>query len=208
MIVCISRLLGAGGLTVGEALAADLDAALLDERTIVRTLAERGGFSAEYLSAIDERPPSLATSFIADFARATALVQALEWRTTEQAILDGIRDLVLERAADGNVVLIGHGGTKLLAEHRNTHDIFSLLLVAGRAWRTEQVARRFNIPHEEAAERVRKTDDLRRRFLQHFFATDMYDCRDYDLAIDTERLGLSTAVEIANKAVRALLPTA
>ncbi|MHB8153082.1 MAG: cytidylate kinase family protein, partial [Bacillati bacterium] len=60
MIIMISRQFGAGGLSVGEALAAAIGAELLDERTIIAELASRGGFSAEYLQRIDEKPPTLA----------------------------------------------------------------------------------------------------------------------------------------------------
>ncbi|MGZ3506551.1 MAG: cytidylate kinase-like family protein [Vulcanimicrobiaceae bacterium] len=203
MIVSISRELGAGGLTVGEALAAELNATLFNEATIINALAERGGYSAEYLTKIDECPPSFTTSFMADLARATALVQAMEWRSTEHAVLEEIRALVLEAADRGNVVLIGHGGRKLLGDDAEKHHLFSILLYAGRQWRIDQVARRFGLDREQAAERVRRTDDLRRRFERHFFDADLYDCRQYDLVIDTERVGLPAAVEIAKDAVRA-----
>ncbi len=107
MIVAIQRELGAGGLSVGEALAAELGAELLDERTIIARLCERGGFSANFLERVDERPPTLAHSFMSDLAHATALVQAMEWRSTEHAILDEIRAVVLEAAGSGHVVMIG-----------------------------------------------------------------------------------------------------
>lgn len=202
MIVSIARELGAGGLTVGEALAAELDALLFNEASIVTALAGRGGYSAEFLAKIDECPPSFTTTFMADLARATALVQAMEWRSAEREVLDEIRALVLEAAERGNVILIGHGGCKLLGEDAKEHHLFSILLYAGRQWRIDQVASRFAIDRGGAAERVRRTDDLRRRFEQHFFDADIYNCRQYDLVIDTERVGLAAAVEIARTAVR------
>src|SRR5580700_11654992 len=130
MIVAISRELGAGGLSVGEAIAAETGATLLDERTLIAELASRGGFSAEYLRRIDAAPPSLASSFMHDIARATALVAAMDVRSTEHAVHDEIRGIVLERASHGSVVLIGHGGAQLLHTHVAPKDIFSLLLHA------------------------------------------------------------------------------
>ena len=203
MIVAISRELGAGGLSVGEAIAAEIGASLLDERTLIAELAARGGFSAEYLSRLDEAPPSLSSTFVQDIARATALVRAMDVRSTEQAVHDEIRGIVLERAKTGNVVLIGHGGASLLVPHLGRDEIFSLLLHASRSWRIGQVMERFEIGLTEAEQRVRQTDELRRRYVQHFFSTDIYDAHNYDLVLDTERTGMPAAIAIALAALRA-----
>jgi cytidylate kinase len=203
MIVAISRELGAGGLSVGEAIAAEIGASLLDERTLIAELAARGGFSAEYLRRVDEAPPSLASTFIQDIARATALVYAMDVRSTEHAVHDEIRSIVLERAAAGNVVLIGHGGAALLVPHVGRKEIFSLLLHASRSWRIGQVMERYAVGRSEAEQRVRQTDELRRRYVQHFFSTDIYDAHNYDLVLDTERTGMPAAIEIALATMRA-----
>ena len=207
MIVTIQRELGAGGLSVGEALAEDLDATLLSERAIIDSLCERGGFTANYLEKIDERPPTAASSFMTDLARATALVQAMEWRSTEHTVVDEIRALVVEAAKRGNVVVVGHGGPQLLRGVVPSDEVFSIMLHAHRDWRIAQVQKRWNLGRDEAAERVRRTDDLRKKYLQHFFSADLYDARAYDVVIDTERVGLETAIEIARSALRAAMQT-
>jgi cytidylate kinase len=203
MIVAISRELGAGGLSLGEAIAAEIGASLLDERTLIAELSARGGFSAEYLRRVDEAPPSLASSFMHDIARATALVQAMDVRSTEHAVHDETRNIVLEHAKLGNVVLIGHGGAQLIAQHVPRRDVFSLLLHASRGWRIRQVMERFQLGRNEAEQRVRHTDELRRRYVQHFFSTDIYDAHNYDLVLDTERVGIPAAISIALAALRA-----
>jgi cytidylate kinase len=203
MIVAISRELGAGGLSVGEAIAAEIRASLLDERALIAELASRGGFSAEYLHRIDETPPSLASTFMHDIARATALVHAMDTRSTEHAVHDEIRSIVLERAKTGNVVLIGHGGAQLIGSHAPRNDIVSILLHAKRAWRIGQVMERFQIGRDDAEQRVRHTDELRRRYVQHFFSTDIYDAHNYNLVLDTERIGIAAAISIALATLRA-----
>ena len=208
MIVTIQRELGAGGLSIGEALAGELGATLLDERRIIDELSARGGFSSEYLQKIDEAPPTFANSFMTDLARATALVQAMEWRSTEDSILGEILSLVLKHAAENDVVLIGHGGPKLLADAVKRSEIFAILLHARRDWRVEQVMRRFDVSKEQAAERVRRTDDLRKKYQQHFFSADIYDARSYDLVLDTERIGIAASIDIAKRALLASNATA
>ena len=101
------------------------------------------------------------------------------------------------------LLLIGHGGASLLVPHVSRKDIFSLLLHASRSWRIGQVMERFGIARTEAEQRVRQTDELRRRYVQHFFSTDLYDAHNYDLVLDTERTGMPAAIEIALTALRA-----
>jgi cytidylate kinase len=83
--------------------------------------------------------------------------------------------------------------------------VFSVMLHAHRDWRIAQVQRRWNLTHEDAAERVRRTDELRRKYLQHFFSADLYDARAYDIVIDTERIGIDAAIEIARSALHAAM---
>src|SRR5690242_12965629 len=114
MIVSISRDLGAGGLSVGEAVARQLRASLLNERRIIEILAERMNLPPHYLEDIDERAPRLSESLLANVAYASAMVSAPAWRGTDEEVIDAVRDLVAEEAGKGDVVLIGHGGPGLM----------------------------------------------------------------------------------------------
>lgn len=205
MIVMISRELGAGGGTVGEALAADLGATLLDERSIIEKLSQRHGLSADYLARTVERPPTLGESLIADLARASAMLPFnTEWRMPDDPIIDRVRSLVHESAQASHVVVIGHGGVSLLGWRPGDVPVFAMLLQAGTSWRVSQLARRCAIDAKEAQRRIARSDEARKRFQQHYFACDMYDSRNYDLVINTERLGLELACALARNAVRAL----
>jgi cytidylate kinase len=201
MIVSISRELGAGGGSVGEAVARALGATLLDERTIIERLADRHGISTEYLARTCERPPSFGESLIADLARASAMLPFnTEWRMPDDPIIDRVRALVYECAAGGDVVVIGHGGVSLLGWRPAGIAVLASLLQAGTAWRMNQLARRYGIDHDEAQRRIERTDEARKRFLRHYFDNDMYDSRQYDLVLNTERLGLEAAITLATQA--------
>ena len=205
MIVFISRELGAGGGTVGDAVAAALGAPLLTERNFINELAERFRFSSAYLERALERPPNLGESMISTLARATAMVPgASPLRMPDEQIIDAVRALVLDYAERGDVVVIGHGGVSLLGWRPLGTKVLSILLQAGREWRIEQLARRFEIGRDEARRRILRTDDARVRYQQHYFNSHMYDCALYDMILNTERLGLATAVELATAAARSL----
>jgi len=203
MIVSISRELGAGGGSIGEVLARELGATLLDERAIIERLADRHGMSTDYLARTCERPPTFGESLIADLARASAMLPFnTEWRMPDDPIIERVRSLVFECAEGGHVVVIGHGGVSLLGWRPVGARVLAILLQAGTGWRIEQLARRCSIDLAEAKRRIARTDEARKRYLRHYFDNDMYDSRQYDLVLNTERLGLDLAVALATEAVR------
>jgi cytidylate kinase len=205
MIVSISRELGAGGGSIGEVLARELGATLLDERAIIERLADRHGISTDYLSRTCERPPTFGESLIADLARASAMLPFnTEWRMPDDPIIERVRSLVFECAEDGHVVVIGHGGVSLLGWRPAGVRVLAMLLQAGSNWRIEQLARRCAIDRAEAQRRIARTDEARKRYLRHYFDNDIYDSRQYDLVLNTERLGLELAIELATQAARAV----
>lgn len=204
MIVSIARELGAGGLTVGGAVASAIGATLLDERSILEELARRQGVSQAFLAERLERPPSAGARFVADLAAATAMfaMPTTWYQADDAAIVDGVRDLIVELARQGHVVVIGHGGVSMLGWRPAGIPVFALLLRAGRAWRVEQLARRFSIDHAEAHRRMQRIDEARERYQRHYFNSDLYDSRQYDLVLNAETLGLDRAVEIATDVAR------
>jgi cytidylate kinase len=205
VIVSISRELGAGGGTVGDALARELGATLLDERWFIAQLSERHRFSPEFLTRTLEQPPRFGESLIAGLARATAMLPgAVVLQMPDERVIDAARGLVLEQARHGDVVVLGHGGVSMLGWRPAGIPVLAILLQAGRAWRVAQLARRFGIEREEAARRIRATDEARVRYQQHYFDANMYDCSLYDLVFNTEVLGLETTVDLAVRAVRDL----
>jgi len=204
VIVSISRELGAGGLSVGEAVASALGATLLDERAIITELSSREGLPPDFIAERIERPPSVGQQLIADLAAASAMMPiTMMWEQPETVIVDGVRNLVLERASRAHVVVIGHGGVSMLGWRPAGIRVLAVLLRAGKAWRVDQLARRFAIAREEAERRIERTDAARVRFQRHYFNSDLYDSRQYDLVLCSESLGLETAIRLAVEAAAA-----
>ena len=198
MIVSIARELGAGGRTVGEALAAALGAPLLDERSFIDELSQRRGLAPEFVEQRIERAPNAAERLMSDLAAATAMLPIpLSLSQPEELIVETVREIVLERAQRGHVVVIGHGGVSLLGWRPAGIPVLAILLRAGRAWRIDQLARRYDIAPDEARARVQRTDEARVRYQRHYFDSDLYDSRQYDLTLNTESLGLHLALAIA-----------
>jgi cytidylate kinase len=176
----------------------------LDERSVIAELERREGFSGDYLAETIERPPSLGQSLIADLARASAMVQFSAWQPPDEIIIESVRTLVFEYAAKGHVVVIGHGGPSLLGWRPAGVRVLAILLRAGRRWRIAQLGRRYAIDEADAQRRIERTDEARQRYQMHYFKSDMYDSRQYDLVLNTEALGLELAIAVVTKIAVAL----
>jgi cytidylate kinase len=207
VIVSIARELGAGGRTVGEAVASAMGATLLDERSIITELSARAGFAPEFLADRLERPPSVGDRLIADLAASSAMMWFVApAEQPDEIIIATVREIVMEHAGRGDVVVIGHGGRSMLGWRPAGVPVLAILLRASRAWRIEQLARRYGIDVEEARKRIERSDDARARFQQHYFNTDLYDSRQYDLVLSAESLGLPLTIEIATLAATSVAP--
>src|SRR3984957_14004178 len=207
MIVSISRELGAGGGTLGDALSKALNAALLDERWFIAQLTERFQYPSDYLERRLEQPPKFGESLMTTLARATAMVPgASTLQMPDEQLIDGVGALVLEQAQNGHTIVIGHGGVSMLGWRPTNIPVLSILLMAGKDWRIEQLARRYSISRDEAARRIKNTDEARKRYQQHYFNAHVYDCALYDLVLNTEVLGLENCCSLATTVVLALLP--
>ncbi len=205
MIVSISRELGAGGLTVGEAIAKTLGARLLDERTMIGILSERLGLSEEYVADRVERPQKITEGLLFDLAVEAAMFgYEPVYRPTDRELIVAARTLVAESARDGHVVVIGHGGPGLL-RNVGRADKLMILLHAGRDWRIAEIAARFGIALDEARRRVERVDKARALYLERYFNVNMYAARDYDLVLNTEFLGLEQACAIACSVTNAVV---
>jgi cytidylate kinase len=205
VIVSVSRDLGAGGGTLGEALARELNATLLDERWFIAQLAERHQFSTDFLNRTLEQPPRFGESLISTLARATAMMPGTSTlKMPDERVIDLARELVVEAASHGHVVVIGHGGVSMLGWRPTGIPVLAILLQARREWRIAQLARRYAIDLDEAARRIRATDEARVRYQQHYFNANMYDCSLYDIVFNTEVLGLDTTIDLAVRAARNL----
>lgn len=204
MIVSISRELGAGGASIGNDLAGALGAALLDERTIIAELAQREGYSREHLAERIERPPSLGHTLMADLARAAAMLPMSGGvALPEETIIASVRGLVFEYAQQGHVVVIGHGGRSLFGWHPPEVRVLAILVHAGRAWRVARLTERLNIGAAEAERRIARVDEARQRFQKHFFDSNMYESRQYDLVLNSQTLGIELASALATQVARA-----
>lgn len=211
-VVTISRQFGALGLPVGRRLAERLEAEFLD-RAIVALVAVRSGIPESQLESYDERLPSIwqrIASALASSAPDVGAPPSVEDMPQALSIHDRLvrltRAVVEEAAASGNAVIVGRGGAFILGRRPG---VLNVQLVASLDDRVRYLLAR--VEEAPGAERLdepalralcKSIDSARADYIRTIFGADWMDARNYDLVIDTGRLGVARTVELIETAVR------
>jgi cytidylate kinase len=213
-VVTIGRQFGAGGKTVGEMLARELKADLLESR-IIDEVAHRLQLPKEEVEAEDEHPGSLLHRLLMALGSASGepMIQpeATAWNPpnvdpvfdTRRAVLEITQHVIREAARAGNVIIVGRGGAYILRDFEGALHVF---LRAAESVRIKAVMARLNLSEEEARRRLKQTDENWTAYIKQVYGHERNLPSHYDLVLDTGRLGYEGAVATIVTALRARKP--
>src|SRR6202171_2332474 len=160
-VITIGRQFGAGGKTVGEMLARELHADLLESR-IIDEVAHRLQLPREEVEAEDEQRGSLLSRLLVALGSASSepLIppEVTAWSPpnadpafdTRKAVLQITQHVIQEAARAGNVVIVGRGGAYIL---RDFPGAFHVFLRAAESVRVKALMARHDIASEDDARR-------------------------------------------------------
>ena len=194
-ILTISRLYGSGGSEVAALTAQLLGWSLLDN-TVVDAVATRMGLSAAEVRDREERVPSLVerlTSAMAMGSQEWAGPIAAAKRPTDEQLIEVTRHIIEEAIARGPVVVVGRGAQAMLAERQDALHVFCYAPRKALIARTMQ---REGVAIEEATRLVEGTNKERDQWVRLHWERDRSAHENYDLSLNTERLGIQGSAEL------------
>ncbi len=202
MVVTISREYGAAGLAVAYGTAGELGYELMTD-DLPENVAARLGASLEEVAARVYSEPSLSERMLSDLGAATPEVASPSApRAGEDFDEDVRREVeaaIRERAAQGDVVILGRLGNAILA---GRPDLLRVFLTAPREWRIERLIETFGFDREQATREVERHDVERRKLAKDRYKIAWGDPRYYDLVLDVSRFGIDGTVAIIIAAAR------
>ena len=213
-VITVGRQFGAGGKTVGEMLARELKADLLESR-IIDEVAHRLQLPKEEVEAEDEQPGSLLHRLLMALGSASGepMIQpeATVWNPPNvdpvfdmrRAVLEITQQVIREAAREGNVVIVGRGGAYILRDFENALHVF---LRAAEAVRVKAVMARMSLSEDEARRKLKLADENWTAYIKQVYGHDRNHPSHYDLVLDTGRLGYEATVEAILAAERARKP--
>ena len=213
-VITIGRQFGAGGSTVGEMLARELKADLL-EAQLIDEVARRLELPKEEVEAADEKPGSLLSRLLIALGSASGEPmippETAAWTPpnadpvidTRLAVLQITQQVIKETARGGNVVIVGRGAAYLLNDLDGALHVY---LEAPQTIRVKNLMERFRISEEEARRRMKQTDENRTAYVKQVYGHDRNLPGHYDLVLNTGRLGYEATVDVILAALKRRRP--
>lgn len=184
ILITIDRQKGSGGDYLGRRLAERLNISYYDDE-IVREAAKELQSPVEELKAMDEKHSSLLMSIVLSTQGTCRYHPEIEIVTDYKAHKAESK-VIMKVANEKSAVIIGRAASYLLREHSRHVGIFLHADMDFRKKRTQELSK---ISEEEAIQLIQKTDKQRLKYYKDFTGLDMYNSCNYDLTIDTGRLG-------------------
>lgn len=181
-VVAICETFGSQGVEIGRELARALGWEFADREIIAKT-AERYGESVMELHHVSEEKPTLWERFTDSTRHYVSCIEAT----------------ILELAARGDVVLVGHGAAIIL---RDIPHVLRVRITAPETLRTARIRDEQGLAtHEGALAFVREGDRERAARMKFLYHVDLDDPLLYDLTVNTERVTVNGGVRIIRDAL-------
>lgn len=186
-VITISRQIGTQGRAAARLLAEHLGFRLV-WRELINQAARRAGAPDMALAAIDE----------------LGLLNIYPDPQDCAAYHAAVRQVILELADEGEVVILGRAGQVILS---GRPDVFHVRLIAPPEVRAQRLAAAQQISQTAALEQIKASDRYRKNYLKKYYNADWNDPALYDLVINTAHLDPSQTAAVIYAAARARLQT-
>jgi cytidylate kinase len=204
-IVTISRQFGAGGSSVAGLVASELGAEVVDKK-LIEEVARRLSIRPSDVEAEDERPRTLLERLVRSFSVLEPGF-GMGWAPpypdplydSRKEIIHLTENVIREVAEGGNVVIVGRGAGFVL---RDRPGVFRAFLRAPDDARVKTLVTRDGFTEAAARRKMHETDSNRAAYIKQLYGRDWCDVDEYDLILNTGRIGYETAAQMILCGVR------
>jgi len=180
--ITISRQAGAGGSEIARLLAQKTKMDLMAGQ-IIQRVAESSKMSMKVVETLDEKAVTTMESWINSM-----FVSRHLWPSD---YLKHLTRVMATIGQHGNAIVVGRGAGYILPPVTT----FRVKVIAPLEFRIESMMRIRNLSRADAQKYIEKRDADRIAFVRKYFQTDAMDPLNYDLVINTEKVGIDGAVD-------------
>lgn len=183
IIISISREFGSGGREIAEKIAKDMGLTLYD-RNILEDIAKEKNMDPENFQDVDEKP------------RNKLLTRRVKGHTNSmEENLALMQFEYLRKKADSgeSFVVVGRCSETVL---KDREGLVSIFVTGEKETKIQRTMKKFNLSREEAIVKNDRHDRTRRRYHNHYSDFKWGDSRNYDVCINSSRLGTEGTAEV------------
>ena len=201
-IVTVSRQYGSGGSEVAERVARALGWTLYDN-AVVEEVASRLRMTPAEVSAREERVPSLvermATAMALGAPEMMPMVGDIAAQPSEERMVMMTRRVIEDAVQAGPAVLVGRGAQCMLAARSDALHVYCYAPFEELVRYAVEV---MGVPFSDAPKQVSDMNHQREEYVKRYFKRDWRDLANYDLCVNTARLGLDGSAELVTRLAR------
>ena len=185
-IITISREFGSGGRFIGEEVAKKLGIAYYD-KDIIGQIAEKSGFSPEYIQEKAELSPKKGLFAYAFTGRDRT------GKSVEDMVYEAQRKVILEIVEKESCVIIGRNADFILKDRK---DVLNVFIHGDLPEKTERICRLYHVSEAEA-QKMMEDIDKRRRSNYNFYTDQKWGmASNYTLCLNSSQLGYELCEKI------------
>lgn len=193
LVITIGRQFGSGGRQIGKLLSEKLGIPYYDKEILVEA-AKESGICEEILEHHDEKPTgSLLFSLVTGVQMHGNLGGAYMDMPLNHKIFLAQFDAIRRLASEGGCIIVGRCADYVLRDKPNAVKLF---VKADMRHRMERAVAVHGVDITKAEDYVRKMDKQRASYYNNYATNTWGDVNNYDLCLDTGKLGIEGSVEL------------
>lgn len=192
IVITIARQYGSGGRTVGEMLARRLNIHYYDKE-LMKLASDDSGINEALFVNADEKVKNTRLFGIAKSAYNGELIppESDDFTSTDN-LFNYQAKIIRQLAEEESCVIIGRCADYVLQEYDN---VLSVFVHAPHDFCMQQAAEKVSLRGKELERFIAKTDKRRADYYKYHTGREWTDARNYDLCLDSSKLGFERCVE-------------
>ena len=191
-IITIARQYGSGGKTVGQMLAKDLGIDCYD-REILRMASDDSGLNLQMFGNPDERRiNTFLTRAIKKVYKGEVIPPDSDDFASSDNLFNYQAKIIRDLAKEESCVIIGRCADYVLKDYPN---VLSVFIHAPKEYCLEGAAKKHSMSPKELERFINKTDKHRAEYYKYHTGREWTDARNYDLCLDSSKLGYERCVD-------------
>lgn len=185
-IITISREFGAGGSTIGQAVADRLGFYYCDKDMILKAAMASGSLTPEEVRRYDEKVPK-------EFGFGQSLFDFYN-KPLDERLFNAQREAIMKVAEKGRCVIVGRNANIVLKEFDRTLHVF---ISASERFRLQRMEKKMpDMSEDKVLEHLRSVDRTRKKYCKYYTRTEFGNAAYYDLCVKSSSLGIDKCIDV------------
>ena len=191
-VVTLGRSCGSGGVEVGRTLAKKLGVEYYDSKLLRLASDDSGINEALFVKADEKLKSSLLFRVAKNVYQGELIPPESDDFTSNDNLFNYQAKIIKELAKQESCVIIGRCADFVLRDYDN---VLSVFVHAPEDFCLEQAAKKHSMSTRELEKYIARTDKHRAEYYKYHTGREWTDARNYDLCLDSSKLGFERCVE-------------